>query len=180
MLLSYEDCIRRFQSYYQLKKQIDARKIYKLEKGVYSTEKNVPELAIIAMKYPRAVLTINSALFFYGLTEEAPEYYYLATDKDDAKIIDKRVKQSFERKEYLYLGMTEVELYGSNVKVYSKERLLIEVVRNRRKFSYDYYRDIIRKYRIMINELDIDKIYEYVSILPKSKMIIEILRREVF
>ena len=74
----------------------------------------------------------------------------------------------------------EVELYGSNVKVYSKERLLIEVVRNRRKFSYDYYRDIIRKYRIMINELDIDKIYEYVSILPKSKMIIEILRREVF
>lgn len=180
MLLSYEECIKRFQSYYQLKKQIDTRKIYKLEKGVYSTEKNVPELAIIAMKYPRAVLTINSALFFYGLTEEEPEYYYLATDKDDAKIIDKRVKQSFERKEYLYLGMTEAELCGSSVKVYSKERLLIEVVRNRRKFSYGYYRDIIRKYRKMINELDIDKINEYVSILPKSKMIIETLRREVF
>ena len=49
MLLSYEECIKKYQSDYQIKKQITDEKLYKIEKGVYSTEKYVSELEIITI-----------------------------------------------------------------------------------------------------------------------------------
>lgn len=180
MLLSYDECIKRFQSDYQIKKQIEAKTLFKIEKGVYSTEEYVPELAVVVMKYPNAVLTMNSALYMYGLTDVIPKQYFLSTNKDSAKIADKRVKQCFEQVDYLYVGAKEEEYQGSKVKIYSKERLLIEVIRNRRKLPYDYYKEIIQNYRKQIYNLDIETIEEYAMTFPKSKMITEVLQAEVF
>ena len=180
MLLSYDECIKRFKSDYQIKKQIEAKKLYKIEKGIYSTDEYVPELSVVAMKYPNAVLTMNSALYMHGLTDVIPKQYFLSTNKDSAKIADKRVKQSFEQVDYLYVGMTEKEYQGSKVKIYSKERLLIEVIRNRRKLPYDYYKEIIQNYRKQIYNLDIEAIEEYATTFPKSKLITEVLQAEVF
>lgn len=180
MLLSYEECLERYRSDYQIKKQLAAGNIFKIEKGVYSTEKYVSELSIIAMKYPNAVLTMNSALYIHGLTEVIPERFFLSTDKDAAKITDKRVKQCFEQTDYVYVGAIEEEYQGSHVKIYSKERLLIEVIRNKRKLPYDYYKEIIGNYRKLIYELDIETIQEYAVSFPKSKMLTEVLQAEVF
>lgn len=180
MLLSYEECIKKYQSDYQIKKHIASKQLYKIEKGIYSTEEYVPELSIITMKYPKAVLTMDTALYILGLTDVIPKQYFLSTDKDSAKIKDKRVKQCFEQVDYLYVGMTEVEYQGCKVRIYSKERLLIEVIRNKRKLPYDYYKEIIRNYREEIYKLDIETIEEYAMTFPKSKMINEVLQAEVF
>ncbi|MBR6637245.1 MAG: hypothetical protein IKK96_00135 [Lachnospiraceae bacterium] len=180
MLMSYEECINKYQTDYNIKKKIEEGTLFKIEKGIYSTEKHVPELSVVTMKYPKAVLTMNSALYMQGLTEVIPEQYFLSTDKDAAKILDKRVKQCFEQTDYVYVGVTEEEYQGSKVKIYSKERLLIEVIRNKRKLPYDYYKEIIGNYRKLIYELDIATIQEYAETFPKSKMITEVLRTEVF
>jgi len=180
MLMSYEECLAQYQSDYQIKKQIEEGNLYKIEKGIYSTEKYVPELSVIAMKYPKAVLTMNSALYMQGLTDVIPEQYFLSTDKDAAKIADKRVKQCFEQPDYMYVGVVEEEYQGSKIKMYSKERLLIEVIRNKRKLPYDYYKEIIGNYRKLVYELDVEAIQEYATSFPKSKMITEVLQAEVF
>lgn len=180
MILTYDECIARYQSDYQIKKKIEAGELYKLEKGIYSTEQCVPELSVIFTKYPKAVLTMNSALYIHGLTDVIPDNYFLATDKDAAKIRDKRVKQCFEQSDYVYVGAEVKEYQGSEIKIYSKERLLIEVIRNKRKLPYDYYKEIILNYRKMIYDLDIESIQEYAMTFPKSKMITEILQAEVF
>lgn len=180
MLLTYEQCLNRYQSDYQIKKQLDAGLLFKIEKGIYSTEEYVPELAVITMKYPKAVLTLDSAFYLQGLTDVIPQQYFLSTNKDAAKITDKRVKQCFEQVDYLYVGVEETSYQGSPVKVYSKERLLIEVIRNKRKLPYDYYKEIIGNYRKMIHKLDIETIQEYAESFPKNKMITEALEAEVF
>lgn len=180
MLLSHADCLKRYESDYQIKKQLEAGTLFKIEKGIYSTEEYVSEMAVIAMKYPKAVMTLDSAFYIHGLTDVIPRQYFLSTDKDAAKITDKRVKQCFEQVDYLYVGVEEEAYQGGSVKVYSKERLLIEVIRNKRKLPYDYYKEIIRNYRKIIHKLDIETIQEYAESFPKSKTITETLEEEVF
>ena len=58
--------------------------------------------------------------------------------------------------------------------------MLIEAVRNKNKMPYDYYKEIIAHYRENIDELDIQTIQEYAEIFPRSRVITERLRSEVF
>ena len=58
--------------------------------------------------------------------------------------------------------------------------MLMELIRNKVKLPYDYYKEIINRYRDMIGDLDIERIQEYAALLPKSKMLLETLQREVF
>ncbi len=52
----------------------------------------MPELEIIMKKNPNAILTLNSAFYYYGLTDTIPDHYYVATPKSNRKIEDVRVK----------------------------------------------------------------------------------------
>ena len=51
----------------------------------------MPELEIIMKKDPNAILTLNSAFYYYGLTDTIPDHYYVATPKSNRKIEDVRV-----------------------------------------------------------------------------------------
>ena len=66
------------------------------------------------------------------------------------------------------------------IRVYDKERMLIELIRNKNKLPYDYYKEIIGNYRNIISELDIEKIQDYAMIFPKSSLITKTLQAEVF
>ena len=75
----------------KLKKHTGRSSIYN-RKGLYSEDRYVPELEIIMKKYPNAILTLNSAFYYYGLTDTIPDHYYVATPKSNRKIEDVRVK----------------------------------------------------------------------------------------
>ena len=123
---------------------------------------------------------MNSAFYYHGLTDTIPTKYYLTTGKDCSKIRDKRVKQNFENSAYLELGEEDAVVDGASVKMYSKERMLVELVRSKAKFPFDYYKELISSYRKIINNLDIQAVQEYAYLLPKTNMVIETLELEVF
>ena len=179
MIYSYEECIRRFGSKYLVKKAVELEAIYQLEKGIYSDEKYVPEKNIIAKKYPKAVFTLNTAFYHYNLTDVIPDKYYLATDRNAAKISDKRVIQIFEKSEILSLGVNKEEVNDYVINIYSKERLLVELLRHKNTLPFDYYKEILLNYREIVNDLDIRAIQDYAEAVPKSSMIMETLRLEV-
>lgn len=77
-------------------KNIQEGHLFITEKGLYSEDRYVPELEIIMKKYPNAILTLNSAFYYYGLTDTIPDHYYVATPKSNRKIEDVRVKLSFD------------------------------------------------------------------------------------
>ena len=54
---------------------------------------------------------------------------------------------------------------------------MIELIRNKRKFSFDLYKEIISNYRKLIHKMDMTQIMEYE--LPKTNMVMETIRLEI-
>lgn len=180
MLFTYSDCLKKWQSDYQIKKRIQSGELYQIEKGVYSDEPTVSTLAIITFKYPKGIVTMDSAFYYHGLTDVIPDVIHLATDKHAIYINDNRVHQYYVLSNILNVGATTVERRDATVRIYDKERMLIELLRFKNKFPFDYYKEIIGNYRNIIYDLDIERIQDYAESFPRSKMINDALEMEVF
>ena len=179
MLFSYSECESRYGSHYQINKAIQAGSLYKIANGIYSDFQYVPEIEIIAFKYPRGVFTLNSAFYYHGFTDVVPSKYYLATAKDAHKISDPRVKQIFCRDEKFPIGITTMDYQGAMIHIYDRERMLIELIRYAKTLPFDYYKEIIESYRRTVYNLDIQKLQEHIAAFPKGDAIMEAIELEV-
>ena len=180
MIYSYMECIDKDGNNYQLEKAIAEEHIYKVEPGLYSTNSYHTELELIIKKYPNVILTGEYAFYCHNLTDVIPEKYYVATKAKAAKLLDSRIVQSYVRDDLLMLGVVEKNINNTNVKIYDKERMLIELLRNRNNMPHDLYKEIIGNYRKIIHELQIWRVQEYAEVFPKRKMIKKALEEEVF
>lgn len=180
MIYTYADCLEKWHSDYQLKKQITAGNLFQIEKGIYSDTPQVSGLSVIAAKYPKAIFTMNSAFYYYGLTDVIPNQYHIATGKHSIQLCDKRIRQYYIPSDLLIKGVTVIKHRNTEIKIYDRERMLIELLRYKNKLPYDYYKEILGNYRNLIYELDTERIQEYAAIFPRHKMISEALDREVF
>ena len=97
----------------------------------------MPELEIIMKKYPNAILTLNSAFYYYGLTDTIPDHYYVATPKSNRNIEDVRVKQIYENSNAFEMGKTTIEYddEGASLLINSNEQMLSEKLRSLLKFG---------------------------------------------
>ena len=64
---------------------------------------------------------------------------------------------------YWNIGKTEINYNNIKIKIYDKERMLIELVRYKNKISYDMYKEIINNYRLIIDKLDLLKLQDYLN-----------------
>lgn len=179
MVLTYNDCLTKYGTDYQIKKEIREGRLFQKEKGIYSYDKYIEEEEIVSIKYPNAIYTGESAFYFHDLTDVIPDYHYLATKRDHTRIRDKRVKQTFLLDNIFELGKTSMEVNGSIISIYDTERMLIELIRFQKKIPYDYYKEIIGNYRKRIHKLDFGKIGEYASNFKSEKRFMDIISREV-
>lgn len=179
MLLSYQECIEKYGNDYKIKKSIQNGELYMMEKGIYSDKRYVSELEIISKKYPNAIMTLNSAFYYYGLTDTIPDLYHVATPKNARKISDARVKQIYENSEAFDLGKITMSYEGVDIFIYNRERLLVELVRNKHKIPFDLYKELITNYRKIVHELNLSAVAEYAYELPKTSMVMRTLRLEV-
>ena len=120
MLLTYQECLDKYGSDYQLKKEITGGTIFMKEKGIYSTKRNVSEIDVILRKYPKTVCTGKSAFYYHSLTDVIPDHYFLATRRTDTRIKDSRIIQSFLKDEIFDAGITEIQYNNSNIRIYDK------------------------------------------------------------
>ena len=178
MILTFAQCIEKFGSKYLIKKAITEGKLFRIEKGVYSESERVSEVSLISAKYPKAVFSMDSAFYHYDLTDSIPEKYYLAVERG-AKISDKRIVLKFENSDILHLGAVQENLNGTMVAMYNRERMLLELIRNKSNTPYDYYKEIILNYRKIIDDLDIRLIQDYMEQMPKAELIRKVLEAEV-
>ncbi len=180
MIYTYNECIEKFKTDYEIRKQLAQGHLKRVSRGVYSDEVYESDLAVISKTYPYAVFTMNSAFYYHGLTDTIPRSYYLITDKDATKIKDKRVYQFFDNHNSLSLGVEIKNYNGAEIRIFTRERMLVELIRNKNKLSFDYYKEIIANYRKLIYELDIQSVQEYAIQLPKSRFVLDTLQLEVF
>ena len=180
MIYTYHECIEKFKTDYEIRKQLAQGRLKRVRRGIYSDEVYESDLAVISKTYPYAVFTMNSAFYYHGLTDTIPRSYYLITDKDATKIKDKRVCQFFDNHNSLSLGVEIMNYNGAEIRIFTRERMLVELIRNKNKLSFDYYKEIIANYRKLIYELDIQSVQEYAMQLPKSRLVLDTLQLEVF
>lgn len=87
--------------------------------------------------------------------------------------------QSFLKDDIFEAGITEVKYNNSAVRVYDRERLLIEMIRFRSKVPLDYYKEIINNYRVIAFELDFGLVEEYAALFKNSATLMRTVQMEV-
>ena len=176
---SRAECLKEYGSDYLIQQKVKSGELFRVGKALYSDEKSVPEVAVLAHKYPQAVLTMHSAFYLHGLTDVIPERYDLATDRNAAKIRDRRVKQYFIPSHFVDQGIETTIYKGYPIRVYNKERMLIELLRYKSKLPFDFYKEVLLNYRKILPKLNIQEIQDYAVDAPKSSKIMETLQMEV-
>ena len=174
------ECLKEYGSDYYINKLVKERKLFRIDKGIFSEREYVPELALLSYKYPKAVITMETAFYLYGLTDEVPGACTMATKRESAPIADSRVKQIFMPERLLGLGTTTMEYKGYEIKIFDRERMLIELVRYKSKLPFNYYKEILGNYRRILPQLNSEKIRDYAETVPKSDKVIRTIRTEVY
>lgn len=180
MVYTYKELLLDYKSAYQIEKAVKDGKIYKIEKGIYSDIPSVHYLAVIMKKYPYGVFTSYSAYYYHNLTDVIPNKIYISTDRNNRMISSNKIKQIRMKDELYNLGKTEIDYEGIKINIYDKERMLIDLARNKNKIGYDLYKEIIFNYRKLANSLDTQKIEEYLQYFVNGDKIFEIIQDEVF
>ena len=179
MLYSFQEILKKYGTRNNIGEAIKNGEIYKLKNNVYSDKKYVNPIAIVSKKYPSGIITMDSAFYYYNLTDVIPQRVYLATNRNSNKIMDEKIVQIFMPKDILNKGKTEIDINGNKVNIYDRERLLIELIRKRASIPFDYYKEIIDNYRQISYELDMYKIEEYVALFKNEVNLKSILQLKV-
>ena len=180
MILLYKELIKQYKNDYEIKKLIKIGEIFKIEKGIYSDQKNVNYLEVLTKKYPNAIFTMDSAFYYHNLTDVIPEKEYLALRRNSTKIRDSRIKVTYYQDKFFEIGKSTLKINGVEIQIYDKERMLIELIRNRKTLGFDYYKEIIGNYREIKDSLNTKKIAEYISKFAIGDYLYDVIMKEVF
>ena len=72
---------------------------------------------------------MESAFYYYGISDVVPDKYYIASNKNGSKYNDSSIKQYFMGEDLVNIGISTYDFSGTSIRIYNKERLLIEVIR---------------------------------------------------
>ena len=180
MLYRTDEILKKYKTNIELEKAIKNKKIFKIESGIYSSQEFVNYLLVISQKYPNAVFTSDSAFYYYNLTDVIPQKYYLATNRKASKIMDNKVKQIYVSEDKFNIGVTTIKVDGIKIKIYDKEKLLIELVKNSKNIPFDYYKEIINNYRSISDKLDMNKLSDYLNYYKNDIDLFLKIQKEVF
>lgn len=179
MLYRYDNMLARFGSAYQIGKAVDSGTLFKVARGLYSSERYPDPNAVVCALYPQAVLTMDSAFYLHGLTDTVPELVHVATARNSTRIRDIRVRQYFMEPTLMITGVEVVGEDGLEVRVFSRERMLVELLRSAGSMPLDYYKELIGSYRKIAVELDMREVEECMSLYKRADNLFDMMQREV-
>ena len=179
MLCDWKEINEKYGYPQKVREALRKGEIHRVGRGLYSDKPYVNPFLYVAVKYPYAIITMDTAFFMYGLTDVIPDKTYLATLRNATRIKDADVVQLFLSEWIFEPGKTQLEYDGVLTTVYDQERMLVEVLRNSKSMPFDYYKEIIAGYRRISDNLDYHKVEDYISLFKNNDYIYSKLRREV-
>lgn len=181
MIYKYSELLKKriYNSDIEIKKAINDERLFKIVFGLYSDKKINSKLEIISKKYENYIFNSDSAFFYHGLTDNIPLKYHLAGKRGAQKIKNEDIIQTFMDDKYFEIGDSFIYYNNVKLRIYDKERMLIELVRNKNSISYDMYKEIINNYRNIINSLNLLKLQDYLSKFNDGEKYLRIIQEEV-
>ena len=87
--------------------------------------------------------------------------------------------QSFISNEVFDHGITDMSYNNTVIRIYSRERMLIELMSFRSRYPRDYYKEILLNYRSIIYDLDFRRVEEYAALFANGDNIMKVIETEV-
>ncbi len=110
------------------------------------------------------ILTMESALYVYGYLKDRPYKWSIAINKNTSKSrfkIDYPVVEPYYTEpEVLELGVTETDFAGGRMKIYTKERLVCDLLKYQEKVNREDFKKGVLGY-IMDENKDVAFLMEY-------------------
>ncbi|MCR5098505.1 MAG: type IV toxin-antitoxin system AbiEi family antitoxin domain-containing protein [Lachnospiraceae bacterium] len=130
---------------------VEEGKLRRVKNGYYTTTGSTySEDQLIATMYPDGVLTMESALFAYGYLKKKPLGWSIAISKNTSKSRFKVeypvVEPFYTEDDVLTLGVTELPFADGVMKIYTKDRLICDVIKYQEKMDREDFKEALRSY----------------------------------
>ena len=179
MLYVYQEVLSKYGSAYQIEKAVDSGAVFKVARGLYSDERHPDPNAVACALWPQAVLTMDSAFYLHGLTDVVPELVHLATPRNSTRIHNAGVHQYFMEPALMNAGVEAIIDNGSMIRTFTRERMLVELLRNAATLPLDYYKELIGSYRKIADELNMREVEDCLALYKRSDGLFDRMQREV-
>lgn len=103
------------------------RGVYKGSQAKIEVDFQWEDLALMAMGIPNGVICLISALCYYGLTDQIMRQFWIAIPH--ASKSPQRLKTRIIRMRNIELGQTEIQLGTTRLKIFDKERTVVDSFR---------------------------------------------------
>jgi len=137
--------------------------IEKIDRGIYVTKDfKYDEYYLFQLKYPKAVFSYNTALYFYEMTERTPIKMDVTVYREYNPHRFKDFVNVYKISKELYnLGVTEKKSpQGMKVKTYNLERTVCDIIKNKDSIDIEIRNKAIKK-AIKSKEFNASKMFEY-------------------
>lgn len=131
----------------------DSATLEQMGRGLYrlaeSRPLGNPDFVTVALKVPRGVICLLSALAHYQMTTQIPHAVYLAIPANDqAPVLSYPPLRLFWYSSAVYAdGIVETKMDGTPVRIYSPEKTLADCFKYRNKLGIDVCVEALRLYR---------------------------------
>jgi predicted transcriptional regulator of viral defense system len=174
-LLKTSELYRFGVSKYEVKKYTELGLLDRITQGYYKlSASDISDAKLISLMIPEAVLTFDSALFYYGYSDRIPQKWHLAVDKDISKA-KVRIDYPFIKPYYiecklLNIGVESVTVDDSKMNIFSRDRLICECLKYEGKMDIETINKAIINY-IEDPKKNISKLMDYAEIRGVTKKV---------
>lgn len=137
--------------------------IEKIERGIYVTKDfKYDEYYLFQLKYPKAIFSYNTALYFYEMTERTPIKMDVTVYREYNPHRFKDLVNVYKVSKELYdLGVIEKKSpQGMKVKIYNLERTVCDIIKDKDSIDIEIRNKAIKKC-IKNKEFNASKMFEY-------------------
>ncbi len=136
-----------------------------VKSGYYAMDyREKSEEDMIYGMFPDGILTMDTALYYYGYMEERPFTWSIAISKNTSKSrfkVDYPVlRPYYSEPEVLERGVTTIPFADGTMKIYEKERLICDCLKYEERLERDTLKKVLSRY-ITDQEKDIGRLMEY-------------------
>ncbi|MCF0129323.1 MAG: type IV toxin-antitoxin system AbiEi family antitoxin domain-containing protein [Pseudobutyrivibrio sp.] len=151
--------------YRRVLKFVEEGSLIRIKSGYYTTKyyESSEDQWILKM-FPDGILTMESALYVYGYLKNRPYGWSVAisknTSKSRFKIDYPIVTPYYSEPQVLDLGVKEIDFAGGTMKIYTKDRLICDVLKYQEKMDRNEFKQGVLNY-IMDEDKDVALLMEY-------------------
>lgn len=138
---------------YMLYSMVEKGVLEKVTHGLYRLKElepiSNPDLVIVAIRFPKAVICLISALAFHEMTTQIPHEVSVAVPKDSRKIKLQSppvITHKFSEESYQE-GIQNHQIDDTLVQVYSPEKTLADCFKFRNKIGMDVFLEALKLYK---------------------------------